>query len=313
MLLFACRRVIQGIPILLGVSLIAFALMQLLPGNPVDLMLPSEAPASVIAKVKAEFGYNDPLPIQYVKWLGQVLRGNLGTSVYTAQPIAPALFNALGNTLPIALVAAVVGCGSGITLGLLAAFERNRWFDKICLAFGTTGVSVPYYWLGIVLVIIFAVWLNWLPAQGMGPQGFPLSWQQFRYVILPAITLSFIPMGTFARVVRATTLEVLGQDFVGALAAKGLRRRKVILHVIRNAAPSVVALLAIQLGYLFGGSILVETIFNWPGSGNYLNQAIFRHDFPVLQATILVLASIFVLLNIVADVLQACLDPRLRR
>jgi len=310
---FILRRVIQAVPILLGVSLIVFGLVHMLPGNPIEMMLPAEAPAEVIARVKADFGFDDPLPTQYLKWLVQALHGNLGTSVYTAQPIAPDLFNALGNTLPLAVLATIIGCGAGIALGLMAAFGRKRWPDKLCLTAATAGVSVPHYWFGMVLVIVFSVLLNWLPAQGKGAEGAFWSLDQLRYMILPAITLSLIPMGTIARVVRATALDVLSREFVDALLAKGLRRGRIVLHVVKNAAPPVAALLGLQIGYLLGGSILVETVFNWPGSGSFLSQAIFRHDIPVLQATILILAAIFVALNLGADIVQALLDPRLRR
>ncbi len=160
---------------------------------------------------------------------------------------------------------------------------------------------------------VFAVTLNALPAQGMGPSGFPRSWEQVRHLILPVVTLSLIPMGVVSRLVRANVLEIIGQEFVGALAAKGLYKRRVLVHVMKNAAPSVMALMGLQLGYLLGGSILVETVFNWPGSGGLMNLAIFRRDVPVLSATILSIAAVFVMLNIAVDILQAAVDPRIRR
>jgi peptide/nickel transport system permease protein len=173
-------------------------------------------------------------------------------------------------------------------------------------------VSLPHYWCAIVMVLVFSVFLNWLPAQGMGDEG--ASWgEQLQYLVLPVITLSLIPMGVVARLVRATVLEILSQEFVGALTAKGLARRPTLLHVCKNAAPPVLALMGLQFGFLLGGSILVETVFNWPGSGNLLNLAIFRRDIPVLQATILVLAFFFVILNLAVDIAQAAIDPRIRR
>ena len=176
-----------------------------------------------------------------------------------------------------------------------------------------TGVSLPHYWVGIVLVAIFAVILNALPAQGMGAGGFPTDWEHIRHLILPVITLSLIPMGVISRLVRANVLEILSHEFVGTLHAKGLLNRRVLYHVMKNAAPSALALMGLQFGYLLGGSILVETVFNWPGSGGLMNLAIFRRDIPVLSATILVLATIFVIINILVDVLQALIDPRMRR
>jgi peptide/nickel transport system permease protein len=174
-------------------------------------------------------------------------------------------------------------------------------------------VSLPHYWVGIVLVAVFAVVLNVLPAQGMGPPGVPTTWEQAKHLLLPLVTLSLIPMGVVSRLVRANVLEVLSHEYVGALHAKGLWRRRVLVHVMKNAAPSVLAVVGLQFGYLLGGSILVETVYNWPGSGGLMNLAIFRRDVPTLSATILVIAAIFVLLNVVVDVLQAVIDPRIRR
>jgi len=223
------------------------------------------------------------------------------------------LFSALGNTLMLALPATVLGFGLGVLLGALAAFNRGTWLDKVFSAAAITGVSLPHYWVGIVLVAIFAVILNAVPAQGMGAGGFPTTWEQLQHFFLPVVTLSLIPMGVVSRLVRANVLEILSHEFVSTLHAKGLLSRRVLYHVMKNAAPSALALMGLQFGYLLGGSILVETVFNWPGSGGLMNLAIFRRDIPVLSATILVLAAIFVVINILVDVLQALIDPRMRR
>ena len=201
----------------------------------------------------------------------------------------------------------------GIALGALAAYNRDTWLDKVFSATAIIGVSLPHYWVGIVLVAVFSVVFNVLPAQGMGLEGVPSSWDQVKHLILPVVTLSLIPMGVISRLVRANVLEILSQEFVGTLHAKGLSSRRVLYHTLKNAAPSALALVGLQFGYLLGGSILVETVFNWPGSGGLMNLAIFRRDVPVLSATILVLAAIFVVINILVDVLQALIDPRMRR
>ncbi len=172
---------------------------------------------------------------------------------------------------------------------------------------------MPPFWFGILLVAVFSFQLNWLPAQGMGPEGFPLTWEQWRHMILPITTLSMIPMGVVGRVVRAATLEVLSQEFVTALAAKGLTPEAIRAHMARNTAPTVLAVMGLQVGYLIGGSILVETVFNWPGTGKLLNLAIFSGDIPVIQATVLVLSVVFVLINLGVDAAQAAIDPRMRR
>lgn len=312
MILFAVRRLLQAIPILLGVSLVVFALVHIVPGNPIDLLMPPEASPEVIAQMKAAFGFDKPLSVQYVLWLSHAVRGDFGLSVFNASPVWPQLVTALANTFILAILAAVLGFTLGIVFGLAAAIHHGRWPDKLFSAIATTGVSLPHYWCAIVLVMIFAVLHDWLPAEGMGDDSLPL-FQRLDHVILPVVTLSLIPMGVVARLVRATVLEILNQDFVGALTAKGLTRWPVIRHIGKNAAPPVLALMGLQFGYLLGGSILVETVFNWPGSGNLLNLAIFRRDIPVLQATILVLASFFVALNLIVDIAQAAIDPRLRR
>jgi peptide/nickel transport system permease protein len=312
MLLFALRRLLQAIPILLGVSLVVFGLVHIVPGNPIDMLMPPEASPEVIAQMKAAFGFDKPLYIQYFLWLSRALHGDFGVSVFNASPVWGQLIRALGNTFILAVFAAMLGFSMGILCGMAAAMHHGRWPDKLFSAIATTGVSLPHYWCAIVLVLVFAVFHDWLPAQGMGDDSLPL-YERLQYLVLPVVTLSLIPMGVLGRLVRATVLEIIGQDFVGALSAKGLTRWPVIRHICKNAAPPVLALMGLQFGYLLGGSILVETVFNWPGSGNLLNLAIFRRDIPVLQATILVLATFFVLLNLLVDIAQAAIDPRMRR
>jgi peptide/nickel transport system permease protein len=310
---YALRRLLYAVPILLGVSLVVFALIRLAPGDAADLLIPPEAPKEVAAAFRAKFGLDQPLHIQYIKWLRQVLGGDLGVSVVSNRAVASDLFNALGNTVLLAVPAALLGFTLGAALGALSAFNRGTILDKVFSATAIAGVSLPHYWMGIVLVAVFSVVLNALPAQGMGPPGLPTTWEQLRHLILPVVTLSLIPMGVVSRLVRASVLEILSHEFVGALQAKGLWQRRVLFHVMKNAAPSVLAVMGLQFGYLLGGSILVETVYNWPGSGGLMNLAIFRRDVPTLSATILVIAAIFVLINLLVDVMQAVIDPRIRR
>nr|WP_246270232.1 ABC transporter permease [Hongsoonwoonella zoysiae] len=307
------RRILYAVPVLLGVSIIVFTLVQLSPGDVVDILIPPEAPEEVADALRKQYGLNEPVYIQYFIWLGHLLQGDLGTSIFSGQPVGGELASALLNTLKLAVPAAILGMTSGIILGSLAAFHNGTWLDRLFSAAAITGVSLPHYWVGIVLVVAFAVIWNVLPGQGMGPDGFPATWEQIRHLILPVFTMSLIPMGVVSRLVRATVLEVIGRDFVTTLHAKGLLNRRVLMHVSKNAAPAVLALMGLQFGYLLGGSVLVETVFNWPGSGNLMVLAVFRRDVPVLSATIVVLAAIFVVINIVVDILQALIDPRLRR
>ena len=312
MLIFAIRRLFQAIPILFGVSLVVFGLVHIVPGNPIDMLMPPEASPEVIAQMKAAFGFDKPLYVQYVLWLLRAVQGDFGLSVFNATPVWGQLIAALENTFVLAILAAVLGFSMGIFCGMVSALYHGRWPDKVFSAIATVGVSLPHYWCAIVLVMACAVFHDWLPAQGMGDDSLPW-YDRLQYLVLPVVTLSLIPMGVIGRLVRATVLDILGQDFVGALSAKGLTRWPVIRHIVKNAAPPILALMGLQFGYLLGGSILVETVFNWPGSGNLLNLAIFRRDIPVLQATILVLATFFVVLNLLVDIAQAAIDPRIRR
>ena len=316
MLTYIFRRLLYFIPISLGVTALVFALVHIAPGDPLNAVVGADAPAEVVEKLKADYGFDKPLPVQYALWLGRALTGDLGLSVINNQPVTAALATAVPNTLMLAVTATLIGFILGSLLGGLAGYFQGSWVDKFATGFGVAGVSIPHYWLGIVLVIIFAVELNVLPATGIGPggsDGWQLDWAHLRHIILPAVTLSVIPCGIITRTVRAAVAEVLSQEFVQALTAKGLRHGKIMMHVVKNAAPTVMAVMGLQLGYLLGGSILVETVFNWPGTGFLLNDAIFRRDIPMLQGTILVLAMFFVLLNLVVDVLQTLMDPRMRR
>jgi peptide/nickel transport system permease protein len=208
----------------------------------------------------------------------------------------------------------VIGFTFGALFGFVAGYFRDRWPDKLASLISVLGVSVPHYWLGMVLVIIFSVMLGWLPAVGAGGSlDWAWDWAHLQYLVLPAITMSVIPMGVVTRSVRALVGDLLSHEFVIALRAKGLSELQVFKHVAKNAAPTAIAVLGLQLGYLLGGSILVETVFSWPGTGFLLNSAIFQRDLPLLQGTILVLALFFVFLNLLVDVLQAVIDPRIKR
>ncbi len=316
MLLFTLRRVLYIVPIGLGVSLVCFLLVHLAPGDPLGAVVPADAPPEVVERMRVDLGYDKPLPVQYALWLGRALQGDLGRSVATGQPVASEVFGSVGNTLLLAGIAALIALVGGVTLGALAGRYTGGVLDKLATALAVTGISVPHYWLGMVLVILFSVQLGWLPSVGMGPGGstdWALDWAHLRHTLLPAVTLAAIPLGIVMRSTRAAVGEVLNQEFVQALRARGLPESRVLLHVARNVAPTVLAVMGLQLGYLLGGSILIETVFSWPGTGFLLNTAIFRRDIPVLQGTILVLAMFFVCLNVLVDVLQSLADPRIRR
>ncbi len=316
MLSYILRRLLYVIPIALGVTVVCFSLVYIGPGDPLSSILPEDAPQEVIDRMKAEYGLDKPLVVQYVIWLGKALLGNFGTSIVTGRPVLTELGPSLVNSLILAIGGAILGFVVGIMFGGLAGYYHGRPADRIFTALAITGVSVPHYWLAIVLVIIFSVELRMLPALGMTASGattFSLSVENFRHMVLPVISLSVIPVGIITRTVRGAVAELLNMDFVEALRSKGLSESKVIKHVAKNAAPQVLAVVGLQLGYLLGGSILIETVFAWPGTGLLLNNAIFSRDIPLLQGTILALAMIFVVLNLLVDIVQATLDPRIKR
>ncbi len=226
------------------------------------------------------------------------------------------MFRAVANTLLLALAASAIGFPLGLAMGFVAGFLRDTIWDRAVTALAITGVSTPNYWLGMVLVIVFSVSLGWLPSMGAGPGGssnWTWNWELMRHLILPAVTLAVVPMGIVMRTTRALVADILDQDFVQALEAKGMTRGGILRHVARNAAPTALSVIGLQLGYLLGGSILIETVFNWPGSGYLLSVAILQRDLPMLQGTILVLAMFFVGFNLLVDLLQSLIDPRISR
>lgn len=316
MLLYLVRRILYAIPIALAVGFFCFMLVQIAPGDPINAIVPADAPGDVVEQVRRDYGLDKPLPVQFGLWLLKVVQGDLGRSLATGRPVWSDLQTAIGNTLTLAICAALLGFIIGCILGGLAGTFRGTILDRVATTFAVAGVSVPHYWLGMVMVVIFSVQLNWLPAMGAGPGGssdWSWNWEHMRHLVLPAITLSVIPMGIVTRTVRGIVSEIMNQEFVTALRGKGLRRFDVFLHVVKNAAPNALAIMGLQLGYLMGGSILAETVFSWPGTGLLLNSAIFQRDLPVLQGTILVLAMFFVALNLMVDLMQTALDPRIKR
>jgi len=305
------RRLVLAIPTLLGASIIVFAMVHLAPGDPISAILPVDASQEQIEDIKKAYGFDKPLPVQYLKWLGRVVQGDLGKSIATRRAVILDVRDSLANSLVLAVSSSVLAFGSGIALGLLAAFRQGRVVDKLASAMAVIGVSVPHYWAGIILIIIFSVQLNWLPAMGASSDGGLVEY--LRHMTLPTIALALIPLGVIARVTRSAALDILNQEFVLALRAKGLAHRRVFGHVVKNAAPQIITVLGLQFGFQLGGSVLVEAVFSWPGTGYLLNLAIFQRDMPVLQGVILVLATFFVLLNLLVDVLQTYIDPRIAR
>ena len=288
MLGFLLRRLLYTLPIMAGVALVCFALVHLAPGDPLVSILPPDASVELQERLRELYGFNRSYPEQFAGWVWRAVQGDLGTSIASGRPVASEVLRAVGNTLRIALLATLIGFVLGCMFGFVAGYFQHSWIDRAASLVSVLGVGVPHYWLGMVLVIVFAV-------------------------LLPAVTMSVIPMGIISRTVRALVADILAQEFIVGLRAKGLTDLGIFLHVVKNAAPTALAVMGLQLGYLLGGSILIETVFSWPGTGFLLNSAIFQRDLPLLQGTILVLAMFFVVLNLLVDVVQTLLDPRIAR
>ncbi len=311
---YLIRRITYALPIMLGVALVCFALVHLAPGDPLVSILPPDASQELAEQMRELYGFNRSYPEQFAVWVWRAVQGDLGTSIASGRPVASEVLRAVSNTLRLAAVATLIGFVVGCLFGFVAGYFRNSWVDRAASVLSVLGVSVPHYWLGMVMVIVFAAILNWLPATGMGSGDvWAWDWEHLKYMVLPALTMSVIPMGIIARTVRALVADLLDQEFIVGLRAKGLTQFGIFKHVVKNAAPTALAVMGLQLGYLLGGSILIETVFSWPGTGFLLNSAIFQRDLPLLQGTILVLAMFFVVLNLLIDVVQTLLDPRIAR
>jgi peptide/nickel transport system permease protein len=314
---YAARRIFMTIPIALGVSAICYGLILLVPGDPIQSMLPPDATPEEVAYLRKAYGFDRPVPVQYLLWLQRALSGDLGASIQTHRPVVVEVMSALSNTFVISVGAVLLAFSLAFVLGTIAAYFVGRPTDRALTAVAVMGVSIPNYWLGIVLIIVFAVKLGVLPATGMGSQGsshfYIFDWGQAKYAVLPILTMAMVPLGIIMRTTRAAVAEVLSQDFIQMLRAKGLRPVAVLRHAVRNALPQVLTVMGLQLGYLVGGSILIETIFAWPGTGFLMSKAILTRDVPLLQGTILLLALTFVTINLLVDLLQAAIDPRIKR
>jgi peptide/nickel transport system permease protein len=310
--LLLARRLGMAIPTLLGVTAVIFLLMSVLPGDPLAGLLSQEATAEDRARLEESLGLDDPLPVRYVHWLGNIVQGDFGYSPYRRRDVGQLLGTAFQNTLRLALPAAALGVTFGVALGAAAAANRGRYLDRAISILAMGGISVPSYWVAILLIIVFSANLRLLPAGGMsGPDGGFVD--AVLHLIMPAVASAFVSIGQTARMMRASLVETYGQDFVDTLRAKGLHNGQILVHVAKNALSPVLTVVGLQVGFLLGGSVLIETIFSWPGLGQLIFQAIAARDFQVIQAGIVVIATTFVLMNLTVDILQMLVDPRLRK
>jgi peptide/nickel transport system permease protein len=311
---FLARRLLHLGPVLLGVSVIVFLVLHLAPGDPAEVMLGANANKEDLDRLRVQLGLDQPVHVQYLTWIGHVARGDLGRSIWMKRPVLGEVLERFKATLVLTGTALFLSTLGGITLGIVSATRPNSLLDRSSAVASLFGASMPVFWLGIVLMVIFSLWLGWLPASGMyAPYGGGGLRDLLAHLVLPAVTLAAASITIIARLTRATMLETLGQDYVRTARAKGLGERMVVWrHALKNALIPIVTVVGVQAGYLLGGAVLTETVFAWPGVGTLVVQGILARDVPLVQGGVLVIALSFVLVNLAVDTLYAWLDPRIK-
>lgn len=309
---YILRRVLQVLVVMLGVSVIVFAIIHLIPGDPVRVALGTRFNQETYEALRARAGLDQPLVVQYFDWLAGALTGDLGVSFRSGQPVTSVILERLPATLTLALASLVVALGIALPLGIVSAVRSGKPIDYVATFLSQIGISIPDFWMGIMLILLFSLTLGWLPPAGyVSPLENPLEWLQ--RLIMPAVTTGVVSGAILTRFVRSSMLDALGQDYTRTARSKGLRERLVVRrHVLKNAMIPVVTVTGLQLAYLLGGVIIVEIVFNWPGLGQMALIAVQRRDYPVLQGTVLLFALTFLLINLVVDLLYAYLDPRIK-
>jgi peptide/nickel transport system permease protein len=324
---YIIKRLLTIIPVLLGISMLVFAFIRLIPGDIATSMLGERATPERVQALRTELGLDRPLYEQYIIYAGKVVRGDLGKSIMRGDPVTQDLLRRFPATVELALAAILVALIVGIPAGVISAVRRNSFFDNASRLVALAGVSMPIFWLGLMLSWVFGVMLHWLPTGGrltvtlaVAPVDFfghtfrtnSYILDSLLHLVLPAVALGTIPMAIIARMTRSSMLEVMNQDYIRTASSKGLTERMVVTrHALKNALLPVVTVVGLQVGRLFSGAILTETIFGWPGIGSWLYDAIVARDFPIVQGTTMFIATIFVLANLLVDVLYAVLDPRI--
>ncbi len=329
---YIAKRLLMLIPVLLGASLLAFTLIHLTPGDPARTIVGDHASPQVIAAIREKYGLDKPLPVQYWIWLKQVLRGDMGRSISSNEYVTREILERFPNTVELTVCAMLLAIVVGSIAGIVSASKQYSALDYTTMGIALFGVSMPVFWLGIMLMMVFGVLLRWLPISGRIDVLIPFTRitgfyildsvitlnfraliSTIRYLILPSVALSTIPMATIARVTRSSMLEVLRQDFIRTERAKGLSERLVIYrHAVKNAMIPVITVIGLNFGLLLAGAILTETVFSWPGIGKYVVKAVTMRDYPAVQGCVMFFAFIFVFVNLIADILYVLIDPRIK-
>jgi peptide/nickel transport system permease protein len=309
---YLLRRILAAIPVMAVVALFVFLLLRLTPGDPAAILAGDNATPEQLERIRTTLGLNEPLYLQFVTWVSKLLQGDFGVSLISQVPVAKMIGQRLEPTLSIAITTTVLSIAIAVPLGVLAAWKHGTWIDSAVMAVSVIGFSVPVFVIGYELIQIFSMDLRWLPVQGFrsisrGIEPF------FQYAVLPTLTLSFIYMALIARMTRASMLEVLGEDYVRTARAKGIRETSVLLrHALRNAALPVITIIGSGFGLLISGVVVTESVFNLPGLGRLVVDAVLARDYPVIQAIVLLTSGIYVLINLLIDVAYTLLDPRIR-
>jgi peptide/nickel transport system permease protein len=305
------QKVVRAVFTALGISVVTFLILHLTPGSPALIILGASATPKAIAAMNRSLGLNQPIPVQYLTWLGNILHGNLGTSIFTNSPVLPLILSAAGATLILVLSALLISSVLGIVAGVLAAYFRGRAPDRLVNAGAVLGIAVPEFWLGLLLILAFAVAIPLFPSAGM--TSFTGSGGLLSHLVLPSLTLAAGRLAITARLTRSSVVEVLKRDYVRTAYAKGASTTTVMTrHALRTALVPIVTVLGLQMGYIVGGDVVVEYIFSWPGIGNLLLTSVSRRDFPVIQGAVLLIGVSVVVVNLLVDVFCMIADPRVR-
>lgn len=332
MLNYLGKRLLMLIPVMLGVSILAFMLIHFIPGDPAVVILGEKASPQALAELRQQLGLNDPLYIQYFKFMNNILHGDMGRSIITHNPVSEELSQRFPATIELTLAAMLLAVVIGVAAGVISAVKQYSWFDNVSMFGALFGVSMPIFWLGLMLILIFSNTLHWLPPSAriniemniptvtnfilidsLLAGNIAAFIDALKHLILPSIALATIPMAIIARMTRSSMLEIMKQDFIRTANAKGLGKFMIIMkHALKNAFLPVITVVGLQFGQLLGGAVLTESIFSWPGIGRYMYQAIMARDFPVVQGGILFIALIFVFVNLLVDITYTLVDPRIR-
>ncbi len=301
---YVLKRLLSTLPVLIGISLLLFFMLRMLPGDPAQVLAGQMASQEDIQSIRQQLGFDKPIFVQFGLFLSRLIRFDLGRSARTQNPVLEEIGSRLPNTVLLAVAAITLACLFGIPAGIISAVRRYTWIDYLFTSMALFGISMPVFWLGLMLVVVFSVLLKWLPAGGTG---------SFKHIILPSFTLAAFVVAFITRMTRASMMEALSQDYITTARSKGLKEQMVIIkHALKNALIPIITVVGLQFGLLLGGAVLTETVFAWPGMGRLIVDSILARDYPVIQGAILIFGLLYILVNLVVDLIYAYIDPRIR-